>query len=300
MAYRINFKHPFQREVRSIASEQLAIAIDFLEEQPDGPHEAIHKARRRIKRTRALYRLCAQGAKGFARTETERLGKIAGRLAHLRDAAALTETVEYIKTEIDEPSIQMAFDKLGSVLTRRRDQMMIDEVRISDAISDAVINLQQARNALADLNLPERNTKVADCLATGWRSTGSKAMEALIDCADNQEGAAYHELRKRGQDRWMHAALLRRLWPSAMQAIRIETEALISHLGHEHDLAMLSAHLAETNDLEESHAEKDILLLAVFEQRQRLQKTCREAAELVFDDRPERDAARIRLLVREM
>ena len=298
MAYRIDFDTSLEQEVRRIAAGQLTAAAGLLQTQPDGLHEAIHDARKHIKRTRALYRLIASGAEEIATTENARLRAIASELSHLRDAAALAESAHYLEGKVEAEKTRAAIRKAGKVLEKRRDQIARDEAGMTETLMAAAEGLRQAEAALADLNLAKGDKNTAGCLAAGWEKTGKKAVKALANCASTDESVPFHDLRKCSQDRWMHATLLRAIWPAAMISIQNQAKALIDLLGHEHDLAVLSAHIATSDDFGKAVQDRDLLLLAIFQQRQKLHKACRDAGKDMFDDRPSRDAAFVKRLIK--
>src|SRR5688572_23232323 len=96
MAYRIRPERPFTAEIRRVAQEQLRGAVTDFEERPKGLHEAIHDARKKFKRLRALYRLVASDAPEFRRQENARIRDMAKTLSVVRDATALIETADYL------------------------------------------------------------------------------------------------------------------------------------------------------------------------------------------------------------
>lgn len=97
MPFRIDPKKPFDDEIRRAGLELIDDAITILRDRPSGPHEAVHDARKRFKRLRALYRLVARGAPDFSREENARFRDIARSLAFARDATALVETADYLE-----------------------------------------------------------------------------------------------------------------------------------------------------------------------------------------------------------
>jgi CHAD domain-containing protein len=297
MAYRIDFASPFEEEIRRISAEQLSAAADLLENQPDGPYEAVHDARKHIKRTRALYRLIASADKDFAARENDRLRDIAANLAHLRDAAALAESTRYLEDQIAAGDVRDAIHKARSTLEKRRERIAGGKADIGGELTSAAAALAGASAALDDLQLPKSRKDIARCLARGWERTGRKATDALAACAGGDEEVPYHDLRKRAQDRWMHARLLRALWPGAMIAIQKTAKALVDELGHEHDLAVLGDHVARSRDKVIAD-NREIILLAILEQRRKLQDLCRDAGGDVFRAGPDKQADAIRLLTK--
>ena len=295
MAYRIDFDNPLGDEVRSIASELLKDAIVLLQRQPDGPHEAIHDARKNIKRARALYRLIASEAKEFQAAENGRLREIARELSHLRDSAALAETTDYLEKETDRKQSKAAIRRLGRSMKKRRDKITGKEKEVQEKLDTCAAGLREADSALDGLVLPRLRKQAIECIASGWRKTSRKARKALSACQHTGDDEPFHDLRKRSQDRYMHAALLRPIWPSGMVSIQRQSKTLVDLLGHEHDLAVLNEQVL--GQAEKSAEEREHLLQSIASERIKLQEATREMGQDIFDDSPKRDAAIIAYLI---
>lgn len=96
MSYRVRPDRALDGEVHKAAAHQLGKAIAVLTDRPQGLHEAVHAARKNIKRVRALYRLIAPIAREFQQHENDRLRDMARSLSGLRDATALIEASHYL------------------------------------------------------------------------------------------------------------------------------------------------------------------------------------------------------------
>jgi hypothetical protein len=81
MPFSIRPERSFKSEFHKVAKRQLRHAIDVLEQQPSGLDEAIHEARKRLKRVRSLYRLVSREKPKFFVRENARLRKIARSLS---------------------------------------------------------------------------------------------------------------------------------------------------------------------------------------------------------------------------
>lgn len=296
MPYRIDFDRPLGDEVRRIASELLADASELLEKQPDGPHEAIHDARKNIKRLRALYRLVAVGFPDTAAAENDRLRDISRSLSHFRDSAALVETTEYLESEITEKPAKATIRRLEKLLLERRDTIADDEHQIRRTVMEAVESLGEAAGAVRDFELPDLRKHAVACIAQGWRKTAKRAVAALEACDQTDGDEPFHELRKRSQDRFMQATLLRSAWSSGMLSIQRQAKALVDLLGHEHDLAMLTVHIDQQEGL--GATDRQRVLQTIEAQRQKLQARARADGAEIFNEKPKREAEIVSLLIR--
>lgn len=300
MAYRLRPARPFTQDLREIATRQLERAIDLLQHQPDGPHAAIHDARKRFKRVRALYRLTGKDAGAFRQTENARIGAMARSLAAVRDAAALVETTTYLATHASSTEEVTALAIAAEALGRRRDDIAAGEHDLSAKVSAAIDACREAIAALAALDLDDRPRKTVRRLRKVWQRERARADAALSLCdpahgddaphghGDREE--AFHALRKCGQAYWMHLSLLAAAWPSAMGAKQREAKTLVDLLGHEHDLSVLSQLIDEDPAILGNCDTVARVLGAIITRKQALRAEALSLAAQVFADPADREA----------
>lgn len=298
MKYSLDLDEPLEGEVRRIALGRLTDAAELLRARPEGLDAAIHDTRRHIKQCRALYRLIASEAEDFQKTENRRLGDIGRQLSHMRDAKALIEATDYLKREVPTKSNGMLMDRLSKRLDQRRQDAAIRSEEARIAIESAEHALVAAADAAASLCLPNSIRKSSACLARGWETASRKA-RAAVDAASEDHEEAFHDLRKRSQDRWMQAALMRGLWPTAMLAIERQGKMLSDMLGHAQDLTILIEAVAASDDLVSDAVESEAVRDVVLSQQKVLQGECRTFAKSYFTKSKPRDGRMIRQLLRE-
>lgn len=299
MAFRIRPDRPFTAEFRSVAEHQLRQAIHFLEEQPEGPHEAVHDARKKFKRVRALYRLVQPDAKEFRKRENERIREMARSLSAVRDATALVETVDYLASEAGPPEELEALHFASKALIERRDRIAHEESDLPAKMAAAAQTCREAIDALQDLDLDDGPRRTARRLAKAWRKQLSRAAADLVACEEGGDAEHFHDLRKVGQTYWMHLALLSDLWSSAMRAKQREAKTLVDMLGHEHDLSVLTQVVDENPDLFGDSETLARVIGAIIARQQDLRLKAVAQAKLVFADDADTEAARIALLWKE-
>ncbi|TCL69600.1 CHAD domain-containing protein [Rhizobium sp. BK251] len=290
MAYRIRPEKSFTDEVRSAATEQLQGAIIDLSERPDGLHEAIHDARKKFKRLRALYRLIADDARHFRKQENARVREMARTLSVVRDATALIETTQHFATVVSSAEQRKVLKVLKSALTKRRDRLAADETDLEDKVAAAIAVCHEALDAISGLSLADRPRKAASTLRKGWLRMRAGAEAAVSLCQGEAHVEHFHELRKRSQDHWMYSQLLRDVWPSAMRAKQAETKRLVDLLGYQNDLAVLSALLNEDRALVDTSENLAHVLAIINSCQQSLREEALERAERVFAGDAEQEA----------
>lgn len=296
MAFRIRPDKSFLDGFRSVARDQLLAAIDTLEQQPEGPHAAVHAARKRFKRLRALYRLIEPDAKEFRHKENARIRDMARTLSTVRDATALIETIDYLAGRAVSAEELAALSLASRALIERRDRIAKDETDLPQKMENAIATCRDCLAALEDLDFADGRSRTAKRLAKVWRKQASKALIAMGHAQESHAGEAFHDLRKCAQTIWMHLALLRDLWPSAIRARRQEMKVLVDLLGHEHDLSVLTQ---TVNEIPELFGDSDTLALligAIINRQQAIRAEALALAGEVFADDAEREAAIIAVL----
>ncbi|MBB3946184.1 hypothetical protein GGQ73_002130 [Rhizobium skierniewicense] len=296
MSFRIDPKKPFAEELRRTGVELIDEAMAALSLQPDGPHAAVHDARKKFKRLRALYRFVADEDPKFRKAENIRFRDIARSLSQAREAAALVETIHHLQQFSRSDAETQALASAHDALAERRDAMTRDDGDLPARIDAALTECEKGKHALLQLSLPSGKKTAAKRIRQTWLKQRRNARDAMRHCHDKAEDEDFHDLRKSGQVYWMHLALMRKIWPSAMRAKKIDAKRLVDLLGHEHDLSVLAA-LAD--DEPERFAEGDTLALlreAIIHRQQALRKECLDLADHVFAESAKTESDIVSLL----
>ncbi len=127
MAYRLNIGESVIRGLRRVAGEEMEEAgAQLTGHKKPGRDQAIHDARKSIKKVRALLRLANPEQEGIYGRENARLRDIARRLSKFRDAFAIIETFDALKDKFrSETRNKLQSVRLG--LTKRRSQSAREE-----------------------------------------------------------------------------------------------------------------------------------------------------------------------------
>ena len=250
--------------VKRVAGEQLGVAADGLED-PDDPVAAVHDARKRLKKTRALLRLARPAMRADAfRAYNRELRDQSRVLSGARDAEALVETV----------------DALAEHNTRRVKRVHFMAVR-GRFVGGAAGGLPEHRvREVADgvdrwpLGGISSETLVDAVTATYRRGRKAAAKPATTE--------NLHEWRKRVKDLWYQARLL------SIKRVARDAKKLSKLLGSDHDLATLSAELPADDPLQP----------LISDRRAELQKAARKLGARVYEDPPKAFRKRVRKRLR--
>ena len=271
-AYRLEEREPLSKAVGRIARGRIDHALDELRGKTDStPEEAVHGARKDMKKLRALLRLVRGelGEQTFAR-ENACFRDAARELAGARDADVMLETLDSL-----DLSTGLGWELRKVIQTsRERDGARDDR----DAASrDAVAILKEGRKRVGDWPLEDDSF---DALAGGLERTYRRGRRDFKAARVDPSVEALHEWRKRVKDLWYQQALLCRLWPPVMTAVGEEAHELSDRLGDDHDLAVLA-------DWFKEHTEADPdLQPAIDRRRAELQQDAFALGARLYADKP--------------
>jgi CHAD domain-containing protein len=235
MAYRLKPGQQISYSVRKIGVEQIdRILAKFAVK--DGRANAVHEARKAMKRLRALLHLIrpAMPKAKFAANEA-RVKTIARSLSGARDAQAMVDTV--CKLEGHD-----AAAKVGAVSAALRGHLQAKCAEAERGLDGPGTNqlrklLKEAKASFAELTLePDEFAVVAATLEKDYR----KARRAFERAYRLDEDEEYHEWRKYVQRHWRQLSLVAPSWPRAIRPHVVLARKLSEVLGEDHDLSVLA------------------------------------------------------------
>jgi CHAD domain-containing protein len=299
VSYRIRPGRPLTREVVRIAKIQYASAIAVLRDQPDGPYEAIHEARKRFKRLRGLFRLIRGAAPKFYARENARVRDIARTLSTVRDATALVEALDHLLASDAVGHNPEALRAVRARLAARRDRITTAETDLEARVAAAIAGCEGGIEALRKLRLPEKPDKAIAVLADGAAKTYGRAVRALETANASGDPADWHDLRKRIKYHRMHVQLLSRAWPGEM-ALRDQIADIAGEaLGDDHDLANLENLIVRDPGALGDDAEIAILRAAMATRSAQLHDQVRKIVKNLLQDDKKLVQSRIAALYRD-
>jgi CHAD domain-containing protein len=235
-AYRLKLAEPLPTEVARAARGRIDHALDELRGKSDStPEEAVHEARKDMKKLRALLRLSRDElGKESYRRENVCFRDAARELSGTRDSDVMLEALGALELP---PGVGWDLRKAIQADRERRGE---DDRDV--AARAAVAILKEARTRV-DGRPVERDS--FDTLPGGLKRTYRRGRRAFRAAQEEPSVESLHEWRKRVKDLWYHHTLLRELWPPVMNAVGDQAHELSDLLGDDHDLAMLAIWMRE-------------------------------------------------------
>lgn len=233
-AFRIDPREPVPDEVRRIARGRIDHALDELcGKSQSSREEAVHEARKDMKKLRALLRLVRGevGDRVFT-AENAIFRDTARELAGVRDADVMLATLADLEQRYGE--LPGAARRLHPALVAHRFRTSAGS--LTPASKAAVETLTDAREHVDQWPLV---TDGFEAFEEGLGRSYRRGRRDFRAARALPSAEHMHEWRKRVKDLWYHVALLQESWKPVMSALSDEAHELSDRLGDDHDLTVL-------------------------------------------------------------
>ena len=285
MPYRLKAGESVAENVRRVVLEEIDSAIKELNHRNGAQRgEAIHEARKSIKKIRGVLKLMRPELGSVYGVENARLRAAGQKLSEIRDAQAL---IEIFTSLLDKYKNSLRPDALTSV---RRG------LEKSKRETEKAANVDQVmQRAIATLHGTSRRVKGwplksdgFQAIAPGLEQTYGRCRKAMSVVQKDPLPENYHEWRKRVKDHWYHIRLLEGLWTDVMQAHEASLKNLETWLGDDHNLVVFCGKL--NAEPEKYGADNEVqLCLTLAEQHQKeLRENAMSLGERVYEEKPRR------------
>jgi len=263
VAFCFKKKESIAKAIRRLTCERVENALECLEDC--GHAEAIHCARKDIKKVRAVLRLVqTEIVKKEFRRLTSLLRKAANLLAVPRDAYIKAKTLRDLARHFKG---QLAPGALRGIRAELRNAFDEEMKRFGREKTGRRVE-RILRRVAKQLERLDVNGKGWKALSPGVRAAYSQGRCAYQRVLKDSSPGNLHDWRKSVKDLWYQVTLLRPVWPEQMDAIAGELESLGECLGDDHDLVVLQ-HAVEKLCKGDRNARELEILNGLTEQRHR-------------------------------
>jgi CHAD domain-containing protein len=236
-------------------AEQALERLDGL--APGDPRlaDAVHGARKDMKKLRAVVRLLRDGlGERRCRKENGRYRDAARALAASRDAEVKVEALEGLIERVPElPPGVFAWRQL---LERERDEAASGAE--GAAVAEARELIAGGRERIRGWELGEEGWRLIHRSVLRTYARGRRALrEAEADASEEN----LHEWRKRAKDLWYELRVLGEAWPELLDPTAEQAHRLSDLLGDHHDLALLRSDLGRRRFDAETTALLEVAIL---------------------------------------
>jgi CHAD domain-containing protein len=266
--------------IKRVIEEELESAAAQLSQKSIARRdEAIHEARKSVKKIRAALRLVEDNLGVLFQRENRRLRATGRHLATFRDAAASIEIFDKVMAGQEQKT------DLSSI---RRVLQQYKRETVEGAVVKAVLDKLVVVLSSTDKRVKEwpLDADGFPIIARGLERTFRRGRTAMAAAHEQQTPENYHDWRKRVKDHWYQLMLLESLWTPQMKRQLKQLKELETYLGDDHDLVLLLERLGA------KHAEfkpKDLesFQTAAGHHQKRLRENAVSLGHEIYHEKPE-------------
>jgi CHAD domain-containing protein len=293
VGFRLKCDETVSSEIQRIVLRQLEVATSELTSIGDPESdEAIHDARRRIKKIRAVIRLVRPVLDNSSRPVESDLRRVNRMLAPVADGQGVIATLDELARRYSKVLPRKTVATLRSDLIAR-------ERRI-DSAAEAAHVLQRATATLrAERRRVKRWRLKVDgfrAIAPGLKESVRRARNAMLAAWIHPSAAQFHAWRRHVKEHWFHVRLLEGRCGDHLMRDQRRLEALDGVLGEYHNLVLLRDVLLTDSSLSRKQFRECLQVIV------RYQRTLRLHAQLlgarIYCEKPRRFVRRVRRLWR--
>ena len=290
-AYRLKPHESAADGLRRIAQGRAEKAAERLREaEGEETAEAIHGARKDLKKLRAVLRLLRAdlGEKTF-RAENHRFRDAGRLLSASRDAEVKLATLKGLEERFGGVLPVAPALAWNEMLRAEREAIATSpDDEIAAAIAAAIEQIEAGGARIANWKLKHDSWKLIEPgLDRGYR----EGRKALRRAAKDRDPASVHEFRKRAKDLWYEQRLLAGCWPSLMDESAKQAHQLSELLGDHHDLAVLAEDLDTRVGIV---AERDAIRPLIARRQEELLEAALGLGERLYAEKPKHYRRRLR------
>ena len=274
--------------MRRVVRGRLDTAVERLRDAELDEGEAVHEARKDIKKLRSALRLVRPGlGDQVYRRENKRYRDAARRLSGARDAQALAETVAALEDRFEDESPPGGWKPVAEALTRSEPADAAEADRLRDRVASEI---EAGRRELETLSPSGKGFEV---VRPGLRRAYSRGRRRFAEAAGDPTDERLHEWRKRSKDLWYHLRLLRPAWRPVLEPVADQAHELSDRLGDDHDLVVLTERLNDPG-IALTAPQREHLDDLIRRRRGELQTEAFGLGERLYAEKPKHFANRIR------
>jgi len=294
MAFRLKQGASISNEVRRIVLKQLEAAISELHSVGDPQSDdAVHDARRRVKKIRAIIRLVRPVLDKEYRAVDRDLSTVSRLLAPVADGRGIVETLKEI-----EHRYPASLSKRALAVARKgvlRNGARADrDAHARGILKIAAGTLRSERGRVKRWRVRGEGFRA---IAPGLEESYRRARRMMLVTWSKPKPSHFHTWRRYVKDHWFHIRLLEGRCGYHLVAYERRIEALDGILGEYHNVILLRDLLVTDESLPH---EESARCLRVVSRYQRV--LCRHAEILgarIYTERPRRFVRRVRHLWRD-
>ncbi len=282
MAYRLKAGESIPEGIRRVVLEEIDSAAGQLGRKSGNRGEAIHEARKSIKKIRGALRLVQPELGRIYKRENTRLRDLGHKLSEIRDAEAIIEVFDDLVAKYND---ELQRNGLASIrVGLRKSKSEIEQaVNLDETALRGISTLRAARKRVPSWPLKADGFTAIE---GGLRNRYRRGRQAMATAKKDPTPENFHEWRKRVKDHWYHVRLLESLWTEVMQAHEESLKKLETWLGDDHNLTVLCGKLRDNPDNYGSAEEVRLSLALAAQYQKELREKAQSLGQRIYEEKP--------------
>jgi CHAD domain-containing protein len=296
MAYRLKRDESDAEALKRIGRQELESAIDQLGTRTAKDRdEAIHEARKSIKKLRALLRLVRFELGDTYRKESSVLRDVGRKLSELRDAGAVIEILGKLEERFPDEVAGHKLDSVRRGLVARK-QHAEQDANIPKVLERMSASLETAAKRVKTWRVQADGFPA---IQAGLEDTFRSGRKAFATAQKRGRPVDYHEWRKRVKDHWYHVRLLENLWSDVIKGYEGSLKNLETFLGDDHNLVLLKDRLLAEPESYGKEKRVELTLRLIDKYRKELRDNAVSLGNRIYQEKPKQLTRRMKKLWEE-
>lgn len=274
-----------EEAIKRVILEEIDGSVGVLTDSEVSRDEAVHEARKSMKRIRALLRLVREeiGEEVFDR-ENVCYRDAARKLAPLRDSAVMVETLDLIHSRYEEDLTADTIELIREKLVERKEEMRGEFLQQKDVFPAVVKALLAGRERVDELPIGYQDFRAYD---GGMRRVYRRGRDRMMMAyEDNESPEKFHDWRKRVKYLWHHIEFFQPLWPVIFEPLANELHQLSDYLGEANDAAVLEKFFRNSEADFPDDTSLALLIKVLKEYRKNLERAAQPLGYKIYAEKP--------------
>lgn len=265
-------------EVRHIVREEIEAAVSELRGQGDPDRdEAIHEARKHVKKVRGVLRLMRPELGEVYIRENSFFRDVGLQLSHFRDAGAMLEVWDGMREHFCGEMGRLASIRRGLVA---RKQEMEQQGGIEKVLRSVALRLSRSARRVEKWPLAADGF---EAIAPGLEDIFRRGRKAMAAARELPSPENWHAWRKRVKDHWYHVRLLEAVWDGSMPAYERRLKDLETWLGEDHNLVVLREKVTSEPNFYSSPAQMAMFVRLIGKYQRELRASALELGGQIYE-----------------
>jgi CHAD domain-containing protein len=277
--------------VKRIAREEIESAVRHLSGKGEADRdEAIHEARKNVKKVRGVLRLMRPELGEIYGRENPFFRDVGLRLSQFRDGGAMIEAFDGLREKYRG---ELGRGRLASIrhgLMARKEQAE-KQGSIEEVLHGTAAVLRERAKRVAQWPLAADGF---EAIAPGLEATFRRGQKALARARKHPLPENYHEWRKRAKDHWYQVRLLEGVWDGTMPAYERRLKDLETWLGEDHNLVVLQEKAMAEPGFYGRQPEIALFVKLIGKYHKELRGNALALGERIYDEKPRQFTRRMR------